>query len=163
MGSFLFLWYTDSVALNVLYLLNGHLHRMSYTNRFHVLHMSDNTKRLGQWGEEIAAKYLIDRGYKILDRNYRNAIGEIDIIGKKEGTLIFVEVKTRDSIHADYFLPEQSITPKKQAKLRALCEIYINKHKYKDDQEWQIDVMSISIDKASKRARINHIQNAVYA
>ena len=125
--------------------------------------MSDDTKRLGQWGEEIAVKHLIDRGYKILDRNYRNAIGEIDIIGKKDGVLSFVEVKTRDSIHAGHFLPEQSITPQKQAKLRKLGEMYISKHQYKDDQEWQIDVMSISIDKSSKRARINHIQNAVYA
>ena len=123
--------------------------------------MSD-TKRFGQWGEEIAAKYLIDRGYNILHRNYRNAIGEIDIIAKKDGVLVFVEVKTRDSIHANYFLAEQSITPHKQAKLRALCEIYINKHKYKDDQEWQIDVMSVSIDKSTKRARINHIKHAVY-
>ena len=123
--------------------------------------MSD-TKRFGQWGEEIAAKYLIDRGYNILHRNYRNAIGEIDIIAKKDGVLVFVEVKTRDSIHAEHFLPEQSITPQKQTKLRKLCEIYTNKHKYKDDQEWQIDVISIILDKSSQKARINHIKHAVY-
>ena len=136
---------------------------MSYIRKFHVLHMPDDTKRLGQWGEEIAAKYLLDRGYKILDRNYRNTIGEIDIIGEKEGILVFVEVKTRNSIHADNFLPEQSITPQKQAKLRKLGEMYMSKHKYKDDKGWQIDVMSISIDKSTQKARINHIKNAVYA
>ena len=124
--------------------------------------MSDDTKHLGQQGETIAVKYLVDKKYKILDRNYRNSIGEIDIIAKKHGTIVFVEVKTRDSIHANYFLPEQSITPQKQAKLRKLGEMYINERKYNDKQEWQIDIISISIDKSTKKARINHIENAVY-
>ena len=124
--------------------------------------MSDDTKHLGQQGEAIAVSYLIDKGYKILDRNYRNSIGEIDIIAKKDGILVFVEVKARDSIHANYFLPEQSITPHKQAKLRKLGEMYINGHKYDDKQEWQIDVISISLDKSTQKARINHIENAVY-
>ena len=124
--------------------------------------MSDDTKRLGQQGEAIAAKYLLDKKYKILDRNYRNAIGEIDIVGKKDGVLVFIEVKTRDSINAQYFLPEQSVTPHKQRKLRKLAEMYMNEHKHKDDQEWQIDVISIIIDKSIQKARINHIQNAVY-
>ena len=124
--------------------------------------MSDDTKRLGQQGEAIAAKYLIDKSYKILDRNYRNIIGEIDIVGKKDEVLVFIEVKTRDSINAQHFLPEQSVTSHKQAKLRKLCEIYLNEHKHRDNQEWQIDVISIIIDKSTQKARINHIQNAVY-
>ena len=124
--------------------------------------MSDDTKHLGQQGEAIAVKYLVDKQYKILDRNYRNSIGEIDIIAKKDTVLVFVEVKTRDSIHANYFLPEQSITPQKQVKLRKLGEMYISRHKYNDKQEWQIDVISISIDKLTQKARINHIENAVY-
>ena len=127
-----------------------------------ITYMSDNTKQLGQQGEAIAAKYLLDKKYKILDRNYRNFFGEIDIIAKKDRTLVFVEVKARDSIHANYFLPEQSITPQKQSKLRKLGEMYINEHKYSDKQEWQIDVISISLDKSTQRARINHIENAVY-
>ena len=135
---------------------------MSVIIQFHILHMSNDTKRLGQQGEAIATRYLIDKKYKILDRNYRNSIGEIDIVAKKDQVLVFVEVKARDSIHAGYFSPEQSITPQKQAKLRKLCQMYINDKKYKDQQEWQIDVIAISLDKSSQRARINHIQNAVF-
>ncbi len=124
--------------------------------------MSDDTKHLGQWGEVTAGNYLINKGYMILDRNYRTAIGELDIIAQKNGVLVFVEVKTRDAINADHFLPEESVNRHKQSKLKKLAEIYINNHRYKDDQEWQIDVISVILDKSTKKVTINHIQNAVY-
>jgi putative endonuclease len=124
--------------------------------------MSHDTKHLGQWGEATAEKYLIDRGYKILDRNYRTTIGELDIVARKNDVIAFVEVKTRDSINADHFLPEESVNSRKQSKLKKLGEIYLTKHKYKDDQGWQIDVISVILNKSTQEVTINHIQNAVY-
>lgn len=129
---------------------------------FHVLHMSYDTKQLGQWGEVTAEKYLIERGYKILDRNYRTSIGELDIVARKNDILAFIEVKTRDAINADYFLPEESVNSRKQFKLKKLGEMYISEHKYKDDQGWQIDVISVILNKSTQEVIINHIQNAVY-
>lgn len=130
-------------------------------DRFHVLHMSYDTKQLGQWGEATAEKYLIERGYKILDRNYRTAIGELDIVARKNGILAFVEVKTRDAVNANHFLPEESVNPRKQSKLKKLSEVYISEHRYKGDQEWQIDVISVILNKSTQEVIINHIQNAV--
>jgi len=124
--------------------------------------MAENTKQLGYWGEEIAQTHLQGKGYKIIEHNYRNKWGEIDIVAQKNRVVVFIEVKTRDSANSNNFLPEQSVTSQKQAKLRMLCEIYLNEHKYAHDQEWQIDVISISLDKSAKKAKINHIQNAVY-
>lgn len=124
--------------------------------------MTYDTKHLGQAGEDMAEKYLLDHGYTIIERNYRSKIGEIDIIAKKNKIIIFIEVKTRDSIHANHFLPEQSVNFRKQSKLRKLGEIYINWHNYAENQEWQIDIISIILDKLSGKATISHIQNAVY-
>lgn len=124
--------------------------------------MTYDTKHLGQTGEDMAERYLLNHGYAIIERNYRNKIGEIDIIAKKSKIVIFIEVKTRDSIHANHFLPEQSVNPHKQSKLRKLGEMYINWHDYPEDQEWQIDIISIILDKLSGKATINHIQNAVH-
>jgi len=124
--------------------------------------MSNDTKQLGDLGEKLAAEHLAQNGYKVIQRNYRNKIGEIDIIAKRKGTLIFVEVKTREFSYNNDFLPEQSVNFHKQSKLKKLCEIYLTEYKYKDTQEWQIDVIGIILDKSHKNATINHIQNAVY-
>ena len=124
--------------------------------------MSFERKRLGAWGELVSEKYLIDRGYSILTRNYRKPLGEIDLIATKDDVLVFIEVKTRDSIHVNNFLPEESITSIKKRKLRKVCEIYLAEHKIKPDKQWQIDVLSIILDKSTQKARINHIKNAVW-
>ncbi len=130
-------------------------------DQFHVLHMSHDTKNFGKWGEDMAEQYLVTNGYKILQRNYRNFFGEIDIITIKNGIVVFVEVKTRDSLHANHFLPEQSVNYRKQSKLRKLCEMFNVEHRY-ENKEWQIDVISVILNKSTKKAVINHIQNAVY-
>ena len=124
--------------------------------------MSHDTNQLGQWGEATAEKYLVERGYKILDRNYRTTTGELDIVARKNSVIVFVEVKTRDSVNADHFLPEESVNSRKQSKLKKLSEIYITEHKYKDDQGWQIDVISVILNKSTQEVTINHIKNAVY-
>lgn len=66
-------------------------------------------KVLGNQGEEIASKFLQEKGYKILQRNFHSRFGEIDIIAQEGNTLVFVEVKTRWG--QSFGLPEESITP----------------------------------------------------
>lgn len=82
-----------------------------------------NTKELGAWGETRAADVLIDKGFFILERNFRNRYGEIDIIAKKEGVLHFVEVKTRRS--QSYGLPVEAVHAKKQYRIRQVASWYI--------------------------------------
>lgn len=85
-------------------------------------------KTKGSIGEEIASQYLLKNKYKIIDRNYKNSIGEIDIIAidKKENRIVFVEVKSRDT--ARYGYPREAITKDKQQKLRILAESYLRMH-----------------------------------
>jgi len=66
----------------------------------------------GKWGEDIAVNYLLEHGFKILERNWRHSHKEIDIIAQREGILYFVEVKTR---HGEEWSAEGAITAKKRA------------------------------------------------
>jgi len=82
-----------------------------------------NKIELGKMGEKLAADFLKKKGYKILETNYRNKIGEIDIIAEFGGAVIFVEVKTRtdDRMGA----PREAVTYYKQHKIRTTAEGYL--------------------------------------
>jgi len=73
---------------------------------------------LGRWGEDIAAQYLADLGYEVVERNWRCSAGEIDIIARREGFLVVVEVKTRSTRAFGH--PFEAVTAAKLARLRRL-------------------------------------------
>lgn len=112
-------------------------------------------RKLGMWGEDIASRYLQDKGYNILDRNYYTRNGELDIICEKDSKIVFVEVKTRKS--TSYGSPEEAVTRKKINHLRQAALIYLNsvEHRYK---EIRFDVITILID--GNNQIINHIEQA---
>ena len=74
---------------------------------------------LGRWGERVAAEYLESEGYSIVDRGWRCARGEIDLIVHREDCTAFVEVKTRRTLRFGH--PLESITPAKLSRLRVLA------------------------------------------
>ena len=82
--------------------------------------------RLGRRGEDIAARFLADAGYRIVERNWRCSRGEIDIIAQQSQWLVFVEVKTRSSLN--YGHPLESITMAKLARLRSLAMEWCTAH-----------------------------------
>lgn len=78
---------------------------------------------IGAEGERAAAEFLEARGYRILDRNYRTRLGELDLVADEGGTLVFVEVKVRRN---DRFGgPAAAITPAKQARIARLAQQYV--------------------------------------
>lgn len=118
--------------------------------------MSDWRRRLGSWGEEKAAEFLRGQGYRIVERNWRCAIGELDLIAWDGECLAFVEVRTRRG--RSYGTPEESITPAKRAKLIELAQAYLQEHP-ELDCNWRIDVVAVELGGA--QPRINLIRNAV--
>jgi len=78
---------------------------------------------LGQCGEEAALEYLRRKKYEILQRGFRFHRGEIDIIARDRGSLVFIEVKTRQKW--EHGLPEESVTPAKQRQIRRIAEAYL--------------------------------------
>jgi putative endonuclease len=81
---------------------------------------------LGRTGEQLAVDYLNDCGFEIIDRNWRCPTGEIDIVARKAGTTVIVEVKTRTDLR--YGHPLDSITPRKLARLRRLAAQWCGEH-----------------------------------
>lgn len=85
--------------------------------------MADERKQYGAQSEAAAIKILRRKGYKIITRNFRTPLGEIDIIAKHKGTLVFVEVKARRSI--SYGDPKWAITPSKQRTISKVALTYL--------------------------------------
>jgi len=104
---------------------------------------------LGGKGEKQAEKYLVSQGYDIVERNFRCKYGEIDIIARKGGVLVFVEVKTRSG--SGFGMGFESVTQKKQEKLLLTAQAYMAG---RPPTAARFDVVSIDSGK------ITHIQNA---
>ncbi|PIS39217.1 MAG: YraN family protein [Candidatus Nealsonbacteria bacterium CG08_land_8_20_14_0_20_38_20] len=123
-----------------------------------------DSKKVGILGERIAEKYLKNKGYKILDRNYYFRIpgnpqkGEIDIIAKKGETTSFVEVKLLRN-PAMLISPEEKVNFSKMRKLIKTAESWLMKKKIPLNTKWQIDILAIEI--RGGKAKISHFENAV--
>jgi putative endonuclease len=102
--------------------------------------LSEKRGILGRTGEDLAAAFLQKAGYTILIRNYRQKCGEIDIIAEVKGTLVFVEVKTRNNM--SYGPPFAAITAKKQRQIGRVAQDYLARHKL-FDLPARFDVVSV--------------------
>ena len=112
-------------------------------------------KKIGNQGEDLAARYLQQQGYRILRRNYHSRYGEIDIICEYQRVIIFVEVKTRRSER--YGSAEESVTWTKQQRLRKTALHYLQQRN-EPFKEIQFDVITVRLEGA--RPIINHIKDA---
>jgi len=112
-----------------------------------------HNQKIGRWGEEVAAYYLQERGYEIVDRNARTPYGEIDLVARHDGATVFMEVKTRTSRR--FGLPEEAITPRKQAHMLAAAEHYAVEHEI---NTWRVDVLAIE-GAPGKTPLIEHFEN----
>jgi putative endonuclease len=115
-------------------------------------------RNVGILGERLARDFLSKNGYQILETNYRCPVGEIDIIARHGDTLVFVEVRTKKS--RQFGSPEESITPVKMARLRAVAAHYGQTHDNLPPS-WRIDVIAIVLNQREKVSRIELIENAV--
>lgn len=96
--------------------------------------------RTGKIGEQMAAAYLQEAGYQILERNYRCPFGEIDIIAREGDTLVFVEVKSRRS--ENFGLPQLAVGPEKQRRISRISLYYLQSHRL-DEANVRFDVVAI--------------------
>ncbi len=110
----------------------------------------------GKKGEELAAKYLEEKGFEIIEKNYRWKRFEIDLIVKKEPFLIFVEVKTKTN--TSYGMPEDDVTTQKANQVMAAAEEYVYGTGWK--KEIRFDIISIIIK--GQNIEIDHIVDAFY-
>jgi len=114
-------------------------------------------RKVGYEGEEIAAKYLIDKGYKILEKNYYTRFGEIDLIASKNDGLTFVEVKLKYG--DDFGTPEEMIGAPKLFQVQRMAEFYLMD---KPDMARKYDSYQIDAICIVKNKRINHYENLTF-
>ncbi len=125
-------------------------------------------KQVGKLGEQIAANYLKNKGFEVIGMNYLKKWGEIDVIGKKDKKVHFVEVKTVSyetkqalaaSVSRGTWKPEDNVHVDKIRKLSRAIESWIGENNYKGD--WQIDVVAVKIVSCEKFATVKYMENIV--
>lgn len=111
----------------------------------------DPRTRVGQKGEDLAFNLLKKKGYKILERNYKSSLGEIDIIAREGKTLVFVEVKTR--LTSDFGTAKWAVGPRKQKKVSLVALDYLKRHSLLEHPA-RFDVVAIDIDQGQETVEL---------
>ncbi len=128
-----------------------------------------HNQRIGSVGEDIAAKYLENKGFTVIERNYRKKYGEIDIIAKKGEILHFVEVKSvscesfpqnAPRVTGEY-RPEDNIHKKKLRRLSNTLQAYLAEKFPKGQQEWVFDVVTVRLNMETRQARVTFLENLI--
>ena len=112
----------------------------------------------GILGERLARDFLQNKGYHIIETNFRCSHGEIDIIARDKDCLVFVEVRTKKSL--SFGTPEESITPAKKRRLQSTVSHYLQTHSDLP-QQWRIDFVAVELNSRNETSRIELIENAV--
>ncbi len=121
--------------------------------------MMKYNKIVGNTGEEIASKYLIENKYKILERNFVSGKGEIDIIAQKKKTTVFIEVKTRQN--DEFGTPAEAIDYKKRKKIIETATRYIYEKNPQTDFRFDvIEVFGVFSGDCFEPLKIEHIEDA---
>jgi putative endonuclease len=118
--------------------------------------MTIKRQQLGNQGEQLANQFLRKRGYIILAQNYRCPLGEIDIIAKDKRTLVFIEVKSRQSLQ--YGQPSEAVTYRKQQQISKVAQYYITANNF-GAKAARFDVIAILLPPAGA-PKIEHFTNA---
>jgi len=143
-------------------------------------------RKIGDIGENIACRFLMKRGFEIIEQNYNKKWGEIDIIAKKGDKLHFVEVKsvTRESLNnvsseTDEYRPEDNLHPWKLKRLSRVIQTYLlnyngnRKVSYLPDKsagetnnkndgvDWQFDVIVVYLDLKGLQAKVNYMEDII--
>ena len=110
----------------------------------------------GAWGEELALRYLTQRGYVLIERNYRTRYGELDLILRDRDTLVFTEVKLRRGL--GFGDPLEAVTPRKQASIRSMARQYLRDRRPGFFDTLRFDVVGIVL--LGNAPRIVHVKDA---
>ena len=120
---------------------------------------TDNRVATGRMGEEAAADYLANLGYRIIARNWRCRIGEIDLIADDGGTLVFVEVRARKN-PTRFGTALEAVTPLKQRQVREVAAYYLALRKSAPSSSIRCDVVAVTFRADGSIAELRHIPGA---
>ncbi len=113
---------------------------------------------VGKLGERLAREHLLGLGYRVEGVGVRTKFGELDLVAREGGTIVFVEVKTRRGV--EHGTPEEAVDTRKQAHLAACAHAYLFAHKLVG-KPFRIDSIAIELDEVTRKARLRHLKHAV--
>lgn len=119
--------------------------------------MKAYNKDIGNYGENLAIEFIKSKSYKILEQNYTNRYGEIDIIALKDDLLVFIEVKSRYS--TSFGNPLEAVTYSKQKRIYKLSSYYILLNNY-NNFNVRFDVIEILFNTLNQTYMLNHMEDA---
>jgi putative endonuclease len=117
--------------------------------------MTATRQAFGQLGERIAERWLRRRGWRVVQRRFRNGRRDIDLVVEREGTVVFVEVKARKG--AEFGGPVQAVDWRKRRELKRSAMIWIDRHG-REAESYRFDVIGVLLDGAG--VRVCHVENA---
>ncbi len=114
--------------------------------------MKQHNRETGRLGEEIALQFLLKKDYELVTRNFSTRFGEIDLIMRDKGVLVFVEVKAKKGL--DFGTPEEMFTQRKKAQVKRMATIYL------DGKEvaCRIDMIAVILDGQNEVVSVKHYQ-----
>lgn len=127
---------------------------------------TSKTQKTGKLGEELACRYLKNKGFIIIEQNYYKLIGEIDIIAKKDSKLHFIEVKsvsceTLENSSLLRVRPEENFTQDKMYKFKKIITLYLAEKHVSHETLIDIDLLCVFIDRNTKKATIKPFWNII--
>ena len=139
------------------------LYNTSDYSSSHTQQAMTHQSAIGKLGEDLACRFIRQKGYRVIERNYRRPLGEIDIVTvAPDGTLVIFEVKTVSGPNPQ-ITAEDQMTAAKLKKLKRVAEVYANTPRtqrlIKDGRGWRIDLLSLTID--DKNCVVRHYENIV--
>ncbi|MCR5655947.1 MAG: YraN family protein [Butyrivibrio sp.] len=117
-----------------------------------------NKREIGAYYESIVCDYLAENGIKILERNFRCKLGEIDIVAEDNGYISFIEVKYRAG--SKYGTAEAAVDFRKQKTVCRVSDFYCKRYGLSENQPRRFDVAAVNVEDGA--AKINYIKNAFY-
>jgi len=117
-----------------------------------------HNQTVGSLGESLALDALRRRGYEIIEQNWHCRYGEIDIVARDDGSMVFVEVKTRISLK--FGTPEEAVTTHKQARMIRCAEAYVAQHALKEIA-MRMDIVAVELTPGRELVRLDIYPNAI--
>ncbi len=130
--------------------------------------MTNTSDSVGGIGEKLAARFLLNKGFSIIKKNFERSWGEIDLIVQDEQKMVFTEVKTvscrvPEEIPKDgtnMHRPEEKVNKAKRKRLRRIIRTYLADSD-KVPQEWRVDLICVYLDQSKERSKIKWVKNII--
>ncbi len=126
--------------------------------------MTSPKRKLGDLCEGLAVKHLVKQGFSIIERNYSQKWGELDIIARDKGVIHFIEVKGArlgEGGTTSGYRPEENVHSAKRRRMWRAIQTWLSERRIPDETEWQVDVMAVFLDFGRKKAKIRWTKNII--